>query len=136
MDISDYKAGTPPRGLQDVSMLQSQENGMPSSSRNRFRVLPKALSKFLCTEEDNPAIGLLVGSTSFIAGIGTLVQTTAGVRLPVIQSGALTMASPAVAELKYDIVPCPDNSTFDDEIWTSRILEVCLCLFLQDGHNL
>ncbi|XP_075740879.1 solute carrier family 23 member 2 [Rhipicephalus microplus] len=183
MDVSDYKAGTPPRGLQDVSMLQSQENGMPSSSRNRFRVLgklrpklpamlhfdreqphkrkrkklaafydvheqpiitlslllslqhymtvqglavlqPKALSKFLCTEEDNPAIGLLVGSTSFIAGIGTLVQTTAGVRLPVIQSGALTMASPAVAELKYDSVPCPDNSTFDDEIWTSRILEM------------
>lgn len=85
---------------------------------------PKALSKYLCTDEDNPAIGLLVGSSSFISGIGTLVQTTAGVRLPVIQSGAVALKSPVLAELNFDSTPCPDNSTFDDEVWMTRLLEV------------
>ncbi|KAK8760569.1 hypothetical protein V5799_028165 [Amblyomma americanum] len=41
---------------------------------------PKLMSKFLCTDEGNPAIGRLVGSASFVSGIGTLLQTTAGVR--------------------------------------------------------
>lgn len=85
---------------------------------------PKVLSKFLCTDEDNPAIGRLVGSTSFVSGVGTLLQTTVGVRLPVVQSGALGIASPALAELKFDFTPCPENSTPDDEIWMSRILNV------------
>ncbi|XP_070392680.1 uncharacterized protein [Dermacentor albipictus] len=176
MDLSDYKTGTPTRGGQD-------ENAVPTSSRNRFRVLgrlrprlpamlpfdkeqphkrkrkklaafydvheqpilmlafllslqhymtvqsltvlqPKVLSEFLCTDADNPAIGLLVGSASFISGIGTLVQTTAGVRLPVIQSGALATSSPALAELKFDHIPCPANSTLDDGVWVTRLLEV------------
>lgn len=86
---------------------------------------PKLLSKFLCLEMDDPAIGLLVGSSSFISGIGTLVQTTTGVRLPVVQGGALVLASPALAELKFDTVPCPErNGTTDDDVWMSRILQV------------
>ncbi|XP_077520512.1 solute carrier family 23 member 2-like [Amblyomma americanum] len=85
---------------------------------------PKLMSKFLCTDEGNPAIGRLVGSASFVSGIGTLLQTTAGVRLPVVQSGALGLASPALAELKFDLSPCPENSTPDDEIWMSRMLNV------------
>ncbi|XP_077557926.1 solute carrier family 23 member 2-like [Haemaphysalis longicornis] len=176
MDLQEYKAGTPPRIL--------QEENVPTASRNRFCVLgrlrprlpamlhfdreqprkrkrkklatfyeiheqpililtfflslqhymtvqgmtvlqPKLLSKFLCLEMDDPAIGLLVGSSSFISGIGTLIQTTTGVRLPVVQGSALVLASPALAELKFDTVPCPEgNATTDDDVWMSRILQV------------
>lgn len=54
-------------------------------------------------------------------------------RLPVIQSSSLALMSPAVANLKFDIQPCPENSTPSNDLWVSRMLQVgkkCLATIL------
>ncbi|KAM7291199.1 hypothetical protein ISCGN_027774 [Ixodes scapularis] len=85
---------------------------------------PKLLSQFLCTEENSPIIGLLVGSATFMSGLGTFVQATVGIRLPVFQRSSLALKSSALAELRFNVKPCPQNATSDADLWRSRVLQV------------
>ncbi|CAN7988414.1 unnamed protein product, partial [Ixodes hexagonus] len=45
-------------------------------------------------------------------------------RLPVIQSSSLALRSSAIAELRFDVKPCPQNATADDDVWRARMLQV------------
>ncbi len=48
--------------------------------------------------KDEPAqLGLLIGTMFFVSGITTLLQTTIGNRLPIIQGGTFSFLGPAFA---------------------------------------
>ncbi|KAK4314155.1 hypothetical protein Pmani_014542 [Petrolisthes manimaculis] len=46
---------------------------------------PLALASFFCLTETDPAKGAIIATLIFVSGIITIVQTTLGVRLPIIQ---------------------------------------------------
>ncbi|KAH7963209.1 hypothetical protein HPB52_020070 [Rhipicephalus sanguineus] len=48
---------------------------------------PFLLAPYLCIAEDDPARAQLISTILFVSGLGTLLQATLGVRLPVIQAG-------------------------------------------------
>ncbi|XP_054709276.1 solute carrier family 23 member 2-like [Uloborus diversus] len=92
---------------------------------------PYLLSPFLCIPDTNPARGYLVTTTFFVSGICTFLQTTFGVRLPIVQGGSMAFFVPILAILSLPEAKCPDvkNMTLlsieeQDAIWTIRMREV------------
>ncbi len=59
--------------------------------------IPLILSKPLGIENDPVKLGWLIGTMFFISGITTLLQTTLGNRLPIIQGGTFSFLGPAFA---------------------------------------
>jgi nucleobase transporter 1/2 len=59
--------------------------------------IPLILSKPLGIENDPVKLGWLIGTMFFISGITTLMQTTLGNRLPIIQGGTFSFLGPAFA---------------------------------------
>ncbi len=59
--------------------------------------IPLLLSERLGLEEDPGALGLLIGTMFFVSGITTLLQTTIGNRLPLVQGGTFSFLAPAFA---------------------------------------
>ncbi|XP_069949792.1 solute carrier family 23 member 1 isoform X2 [Cherax quadricarinatus] len=91
---------------------------------------PIILATFLCLEEDNPARGALVSTIIFMSGVITLLQSTVGVRLPIIQGGNFAYVVPTVVLLTSTYEPCSAlplaNMTVaaKEEVWQERIREV------------
>ena len=59
--------------------------------------IPLIMSGPLGMQDDPVALGWLIGTMFFISGIATLLQTTIGNRLPIIQGGTFSFLSPAIA---------------------------------------
>ena len=59
--------------------------------------IPLLMAKPLGIENDPQALGWLIGTMFFISGITTLLQTTLGNRLPIIQGGTFSFLAPAMA---------------------------------------
>ncbi len=59
--------------------------------------IPLILSKPLGMENDPVAIGWLIGTMFFVSGITTLLQTTIGNRLPIVQGGTFSLLAPTIA---------------------------------------
>lgn len=67
--------------------------------------IPLLLAPHLGIENDRPQLALLIGTMFFVSGIATLLQTTLGNRLPIVQGGtfsflAATMAICGMASLR------------------------------------
>jgi len=59
--------------------------------------IPLIMAGPLGMQDDPVALGWLIGTMFFISGITTLLQTSIGNRLPIIQGGTFSFLSPAIA---------------------------------------
>ncbi|CAK8682679.1 unnamed protein product [Clavelina lepadiformis] len=108
--------------------------------------LPLLLAPHLCIENDeegNVARALLISSVFFVSGLCTLLQTTLGIRLPIMQGATFSYLPPTLAILALPHNQCPaplpegfmnssktlyndtDGSIVDGaEVWQRRMREV------------
>ncbi len=59
--------------------------------------IPLLLAPKLGIDKDPGKLGTLIGTMFFVSGITTLLQTTIGNRLPIIQGGTFSFLGPAFA---------------------------------------
>ncbi len=59
--------------------------------------IPLMMAGPLGIQDDPKQLGLLIGTMFFVSGITTLLQTTFGNRLPIIQGGTFSFLAPAMA---------------------------------------
>ncbi|XP_026875469.1 solute carrier family 23 member 2 [Electrophorus electricus] len=100
--------------------------------------IPLILAKPLCIEDNYAAKGQLISTIFFVSGICTVLQTTFGTRLPILQGGTFTFITPTLAILALPKWKCPEegltpdpNSTLvpaslsdPEEGWKVRMREV------------
>ncbi|KAI7812037.1 solute carrier family 23 member 2 [Triplophysa rosa] len=98
--------------------------------------IPLILAEPLCIKENNAAKSQLISTIFFVSGLCTLLQTTLGTRLPILQGGTFTFITPTLAILALPKWRCPDasaapnhNATVSvladsDEVWKARIREI------------
>ena len=97
--------------------------------------IPFILCPALCIEPNDPASGEILSTLFFVSGIATFLQTTFGVRLPIVQGGTFSFIIPAMAILALPENKCPDdfpsngwgpdyNDTQKREEWQRRILDL------------
>ncbi|XP_046843448.1 solute carrier family 23 member 1-like isoform X2 [Xenia sp. Carnegie-2017] len=71
--------------------------------------LPLLLAKFMCVGNDGVAKSKLICTLFFSSGIATLLQSTFGVRLPIVQGGTYTFVSPTIAIMMLPKWKCPSS---------------------------
>ncbi|XP_069978211.1 solute carrier family 23 member 1-like isoform X2 [Penaeus vannamei] len=92
--------------------------------------IPIIIASFICLPENHPARGTLVSTVFFHSGIVTLLQTTFGIRLPIIQGGDFAYVVPTIALLTTVYEPCDAlpvaNMTAVDreEAWKVRLRDI------------
>ncbi|XP_058622298.1 solute carrier family 23 member 2 isoform X2 [Onychostoma macrolepis] len=100
--------------------------------------IPLILAEPLCIKENNSAKSQLISTIFFVSGMCTLLQTTLGTRLPILQGGTFTFITPTLAILALPKWRCPDTSATPhlnatdsaallvdaDEVWKVRIREI------------
>ncbi|KAF8785930.1 Solute carrier family 23 member 1 like protein [Argiope bruennichi] len=92
---------------------------------------PYLISSHLCIPNDDATRGYLISTTLFVSGIGTLLQTTVGTRLPIVQGSSMAFLVPLLTILHLPEWKCPEKNsnmslTPDQtaEIWMPRMREV------------
>lgn len=94
---------------------------------------PFLLAPYLCIAEDDPARAQLISTILFVSGLGTLLQATFGVRLPVIQGSTFAHLVPILAVLQLPQWKCPTHTEIQGagveaspigSDWRPRMLEV------------
>ncbi|XP_077423929.1 solute carrier family 23 member 1 isoform X2 [Vanacampus margaritifer] len=103
--------------------------------------IPLILAEPLCIGDNNVAKSQLICTIFFVSGLSTLLQTSIGVRLPILQGGTFSFITPTLAILALPKWKCPapqdsamlsvHNSTSalqmvesGDEVWMSRMREI------------
>lgn len=104
--------------------------------------VPLVLYQSLCMDEDKVGLSELISTIFFVSGVATLLQTTFGTRLPIIQGATFAFLTPTFSILALPKWSCPyikereldpylENSTLPDpgsaehrELWQSRIREI------------
>uniref|UniRef100_A0A8C9ZCH6 Si:dkey-106n21.1 n=1 Tax=Sander lucioperca TaxID=283035 RepID=A0A8C9ZCH6_SANLU len=98
--------------------------------------VPLILAEPLCIKDNNIAKSQLISTIFFVSGLCTLLQTTVGIRLPILQGGTFSFITPTLAILALPKWQCPapelqlQNSTSpqqmenSDEVWMSRMREI------------
>uniref|UniRef100_A0A671PMY1 Si:dkey-106n21.1 n=1 Tax=Sinocyclocheilus anshuiensis TaxID=1608454 RepID=A0A671PMY1_9TELE len=71
--------------------------------------IPLILAEPLCIKENSAAKSQLISTIFFVSGMCTLLQTTLGTRLPILQGGTFTFITPALAILALPKWRCPDT---------------------------
>ncbi|XP_060067626.1 solute carrier family 23 member 1-like [Ylistrum balloti] len=102
--------------------------------------VPLILYKTFCVAEDKVGLGELINTIFFVSGLCTLLQTTFGVRLPIIQGATFAFLVPTQSILALPQWSCPYTeaekglrnltdlpdygSPGHREIWHSRLREI------------
>ncbi|XP_068738178.1 solute carrier family 23 member 2-like [Montipora capricornis] len=97
--------------------------------------VPFVLSVPMCFANNTLVISEVLSTILFVSGLVTLIQTTFGVRLPIVQGGDFSYIAPTFAILSLPQWQCPSmpedtgNSTGkslidDDDIWKTRMREI------------
>lgn len=93
--------------------------------------VPFILTPLMCMANDDPNKANIISTIMFVSGIVTLLQSTFGTRLPIIQGGSFAFIVPSIAILALPEWKCPPAETIpglpDDvklELWQSRIREI------------
>ncbi|XP_074650425.1 solute carrier family 23 member 1-like [Tubulanus polymorphus] len=99
--------------------------------------IPLLLAEPLCMGNDEVAKSELIGTVFFMVGIGTLLQTVFGTRLPIVQGCSVAFIIPTFAILSLPKWKCPGPQNAatgpltnvsillsPTEVWQSRIREV------------
>ncbi|XP_076352587.1 solute carrier family 23 member 2-like [Tachypleus tridentatus] len=92
---------------------------------------PYIVAPKLCIQESDPARGYISSTIFFVSGLGTLIQSTFGTRLPIIQSSSSVFLAPIFAILSLPQWKCPSeeemlSATEEElqEIWQLRMREI------------
>uniref|UniRef100_A0A671NMD7 Si:dkey-106n21.1 n=1 Tax=Sinocyclocheilus anshuiensis TaxID=1608454 RepID=A0A671NMD7_9TELE len=72
--------------------------------------IPLILAEPLCIKENHAAKSQLISTIFFVSGMSTLLQTTLGTRLPILQGGTFTFITPTLAILALPKWRCPGTS--------------------------
>lgn len=92
---------------------------------------PFLLAPRLCLGDDDPDRAHLLSTILFVSGLGTLLQATFGVRLPVIQGSTFAHLVPILAVLSLPQWQCHEG----DNDWKARMREVsCPALGDDSAH--
>uniref|UniRef100_A0A6Q2YWM2 Uncharacterized protein n=1 Tax=Esox lucius TaxID=8010 RepID=A0A6Q2YWM2_ESOLU len=98
--------------------------------------IPLILAEPLCIQDNNAAKSQLISTIFFVSGVCTLLQTTIGTRLPILQGGTFSLITPTLAILALPKWRCPAPATISlqnttgaplidsDEVWKSRMREI------------
>lgn len=97
--------------------------------------IPFILSGPMCFANNTLAISEVLSTIFFASGLVTLLQSTFGVRLPIVQGGTFSFLTPTFAILSLPQWTCPkvndaenENSTASsldsDDIWKPRMREI------------
>ncbi|KAL9967146.1 hypothetical protein ACROYT_G025319 [Oculina patagonica] len=97
--------------------------------------IPFIISGPMCFEKNTLAISEVLSTIFFVSGLVTLLQSTFGVRLPIVQGGTFSFLTPTFAILSLPQWTCPtlstengnstESSAFnDDDIWKPRMREI------------
>ncbi|XP_068722796.1 solute carrier family 23 member 2-like isoform X1 [Montipora capricornis] len=97
--------------------------------------IPFILSAPMCFADNTLAISEILSTIFFASGLVTLLQSTFGVRLPIVQGGTFSFLTPTFAILSLPQWTCPKlddaenkNSTASfldsDDIWKPRMREI------------
>lgn len=111
--------------------------------------IPFILCPALCMSEDDPGRGYIIATMIFVTGhylvhnmktcfvfnkfniltgLVTLIQTTFGCRLPIVQGGTISFLVPTLAILNLPQWHCPSAENISqeekDKIWMVRIREI------------
>ncbi|XP_064648212.1 solute carrier family 23 member 1-like isoform X3 [Lineus longissimus] len=73
--------------------------------------IPLILANWLCMGDDNLARSELISTIFFVSGIATLLQSTFGSRLPIVQGGTFSFLAPTYAILSLPKWACPTADT-------------------------
>ncbi|MGH0167066.1 UNVERIFIED_CONTAM: hypothetical protein FKN15_071624 [Acipenser sinensis] len=104
--------------------------------------IPLILAEPMCFGDNDSVKSQLISTIFLVSGLCTLLQTTFGTRLPILQGGTFSFITPTLAILALPEWRCPDikemlvnttnNTEFNrDEIWKSCMREVGSRLLLQ-----
>jgi len=63
--------------------------------------IPFILCPKLCIAGDDPARGYIISTIFFVSGLVTLLQSSLGCRLPIIQGGTFSFLAPTLAILSF-----------------------------------
>ncbi|XP_002415299.3 solute carrier family 23 member 1 [Ixodes scapularis] len=92
---------------------------------------PFLLAPKLCLSDDDPDRAQILSTILFVSGIGTLLQATFGVRLPVIQGSTFAHLVPILAVLSQPQWQCPSQEQLRDlptdapeRDWKPRMCEI------------
>ncbi|XP_069083663.1 solute carrier family 23 member 1-like [Pleurodeles waltl] len=101
--------------------------------------IPLILAEPLCVADDNHVKSQLISTILFVSGMCTLLQTSIGSRLPILQGGTFSFITPTLAILSLPQWKCPElnalssndtgtnvfnNAVDNTEPWQSRIREI------------
>ncbi|KAM8860808.1 solute carrier family 23 member 1 [Synchiropus picturatus] len=104
--------------------------------------VPLILAEPLCIQHNNAAKSQLISTMFFVSGICTLLQTTVGTRLPILQGGTFSFITPTLAILALPKWQCtapkgpvilsmqlhnntsPLQMENKDDMWMSRMREI------------
>jgi len=97
--------------------------------------IPFLISPAMCISVEDPVRGNILSTIFFVSGIVTLLQSTLGVRLPIVQGGTFSFLVPTFAILSLPEWKCPSdfvnenwasNRTMEDrtEVWQMRMREI------------
>ncbi|XP_076046527.1 solute carrier family 23 member 2-like isoform X1 [Oratosquilla oratoria] len=91
--------------------------------------VPFLLAPLMCIQDTNPVRGQMASTIIFVSGLITFLQSTFGIRLPIVQGGSASFLSPTIAILT--LMPCPITADVDaltpeeqEELWQSRMREI------------
>ncbi|XP_022237904.1 solute carrier family 23 member 2-like isoform X2 [Limulus polyphemus] len=92
---------------------------------------PYLVTPKLCIQDSDPARGYITSTIFFVSGLGTLIQSTFGTRLPIIQGSSSAFLASIFAILNLPQWKCPSeeemlSATEDElqEIWQLRMREI------------
>ncbi|KAI0218509.1 Solute carrier family 23 member 2 [Lamellibrachia satsuma] len=71
---------------------------------------PLVVASSLCISGDTLATGEVISTTFFVSGIATLLQSTFGSRLPIVQGGSFAFIAPILAILSQPEYSCKSDS--------------------------
>ncbi|EEB16727.1 purine permease, putative [Pediculus humanus corporis] len=93
--------------------------------------IPFLLCPALCILNEDPSRGYIMSTIFIISGIATLLQTTFGVRLPIIQGSSITYVACTLAILNLPRWECPNKGDLyamghenRSEEWMMRMREI------------
>lgn len=93
--------------------------------------IPFILCPALCMTDSNPARGEIISTMIFVTGLVTIVQTTFGCRLPIVQGGTISFLVPTLAILNLPQWKCPEIGDIEKlsdheqtELWQIRMREL------------
>merc|ERR1712130_137074 len=81
--------------------------------------IPFILCPKLCIAADDPARGYIISTIFFVSGLVTLLQSSLGCRLPIIQGGTFSFLVPTLAILSLPEFQCP--AQFQNEKWVGNV---------------